>query len=126
MRKLGEIPILVFYLARSERAHAPHYAEIVIDHAKRRRLIQLSEEIQRSIYLPGADTHAIQERVRECLATPASAMFTPTVAREFLDNPPELREPLISGLLRRGEVMNIVGAPSRGKAGWWSGWRCHS
>jgi len=47
---------------------------------------------------------------------PARAHHSPMTAREMLAKYPTLREPVIDGLLRRGELMNLIAAPKTGKS----------
>jgi hypothetical protein len=46
----------------------------------------------------------------------APSVLSVTRVANFISNPPPLHEPLVDGLLRRGETMNIIGAPKTGKS----------
>jgi hypothetical protein len=48
--------------------------------------------------------------------TPPPVLPTPMSIRQLLADFPELRPPVVHGLLRRGETMNIISAPKRGKS----------
>jgi len=50
-----------------------------------------------------------------------TAPFDPVSALDLINTHPELRSPVIEGLLREGEVMNLVAAPKVGKS-----WLAHS
>lgn len=43
-------------------------------------------------------------------------VIEPPSVRELLERHPKLREPVIHGLLRRGETMNVISAPKMGKS----------
>lgn len=57
-----------------------------------------------------------EERGEGIIRSPPSKMLSPLSARELLREHPDLREPVIDGLLRRGETMNVISAPKMGKS----------
>ena len=61
-----------------------------------------------------AMVHANQESTCEAKTTEPPKVFW--TAKELMDTFKEKKEPLIAGLLRREEVMNIVAAPKTGKS----------
>jgi len=77
---------------------------------------------------PNVDIRAILEKLQFCNAmVPTNQESTGEVktteppkvfwtAKELMDTFKEMKEPLIAGLLRREEVMNIVAAPKTGKS----------
>ncbi|MCC7408385.1 MAG: AAA family ATPase [Phycisphaeraceae bacterium] len=50
------------------------------------------------------------------LASAAPAKLEPLTVRELVGKYPELRKPVIHGLLRQGETMNLISAPKMGKS----------
>lgn len=79
-----------------------------------KRLRDAEQECQRgkanvldlSSFLPAVDSGRDSS-----LGTPA-----PPTVRELVRNHPVLREPIVRGLLRRGESMNVIAAPKTGKS----------
>ena len=63
----------------------------------------------------------MRDNLGELLPSPSSFLAPIIPAEELLDRNPALHVPVIHGLLRRGETMNLVAAPKIGKS-----WLAHS
>jgi hypothetical protein len=93
----------------------------VIESALRTKMIEegRSGKAMRADYIPNTVTKALQAASRPGgrrtveVKPPRILPFAPFEKPEY---PPEMREPLIDGLLRRGEIMNWIGAPKTGKS----------
>jgi hypothetical protein len=91
-----------------ERDHGSDVKAAVRDAAKRLGLDHNSQK-QGTTSEPAGDVgHAEQ--------APAAPTIVPISAGELLDTFPNLRPPLIEGLIRRGETMNVIAAPKMRKS----------
>lgn len=99
-------------------AHGPHYAGIIADKHKLRRLLEISNDIIRSVYAPHEDADSVitSAAAKFADATASRTPVRPVVARDMIADYPELCEPTIAGLLRVGEVGNVIAAPKMRKS----------
>lgn len=74
-------------------------------------ILQIAESVAR--YAPDEVAAAL---ARGELVADTSPGFVPRSIREIIDVYPTLRKPVIHGLLRSGETMNIISAPKAGKS----------
>lgn len=101
-------------------ANVGHYAEIVRDRATKRRIITLSAQAMEDAYAKdGTKAHEVLQTVRQGLeevtrqSETAPAFLT---AADLLAKYPTQREPVIEGVLRRGEVGNLISGPKHFKS----------
>ena len=103
-------------------SNAAHYARIVHDLAVLRRAVSAAAVIRERALAPGAEPADVADAMRSALADVTDAGnggAGPSFVGvgELLRMFPTLRPPVIHGLLRRGEVMNII-APSKTGKSW--------
>jgi hypothetical protein len=95
--------------------HARYYANIVGDLARRRRFGLGLQALALQSRNPLADPEELRDELQALLNEPArQSLFT---FRQLAEAYPKLHDPLIDGLLRRGEVANII-APSKIGKSW--------
>ena len=114
------------YLAEIARSvpyasNAMHYAGIVREQADLRRLRLASEDLMRGVYsgtgaatLLGLTTQTL-DAIRAG-ANPADRIAKPVAVESLISDNPRLGEPIIDGVLRKGETGNIIADPKRGKS----------
>ena len=114
----GEIALVEVVNAVPAPDHAVYYAKIVAEKAGQRRIWRAAFEYQRAVVGGDADAQRqALERVQlaETAAAPPSHLDTFTPAG-LLAAYPTQREPIIDGLLRRGEIANLVSGPKLNKS----------
>lgn len=101
-------------------ANVAFYADILTKLQRQRELFMIGRELQAAATISTADPEAIAEQFRNALSEhkttldPLTPQYIPAV--EMIQRNPELREPIIEGLLRRGEVMNVIAPPKLRKS----------
>ena len=96
----------------------PAYARIIRKKSAARTALNAGLELARRASEPGADAVAILAETREILreiATRAKPV-APKSLRALVAENPELRPPVVHGLLRAGETMNIIAPTKTGKS----------
>lgn len=101
-------------------ANIRHHAEIVRHHAQRRRVLYAARELERSA-ISGEDIEdhrATLVRVMQDITATASSTMPPSMrsVRDLVGGFSQMREPIIHGLLRVGETMNLIAASKIGKS----------
>ena len=99
--------------------NAASYCGIIRRAAAQREAIQAALELARQAGQPRADVpallQALNKRVQR-VVEPRDTLGRPLTAAELLRTFPAQREPVIDGLLRRGEVGNIISGPKSFKS----------
>ena len=107
-----------FGTPRQSAARYRQYAEIIRAEADRRALEWLGREIQDDAADRGRDLAEILAAVEGRLAAIARPIeaLTPISMAELVEHHPAMRPPIIDGLIREGEVLNMIAAPKFGKS----------
>ena len=95
-------------------AHAVYHAEQVLESSRKRNLVYAASQMIRNAHDPETSADQLYEDLREAEPPPMGAM--PIDAVDLMKSHPRLREPLVDGLLRRGETMNVIAATKTGKS----------
>lgn len=94
-----------------------HYCEIVRRTAAQRAALQAGLELARQAALPNADPIGIvadtQERLKRIAARTRHA--APKSLRAIVAEHPTMRPPVVHGLLRQGETLNVIAPTKTGK-----------
>ena len=116
LERVGGMSYLVELAAAAPTAsNAIYYAEQICDKSRRRQAMvaygTAAEKIQ-----AGTDPSDVQAWLHDELAfnTTGKASIVPVC--ELIEQNPKMREPVIEGLLRRGETGNIIAASKVGKS----------
>ncbi len=109
------------YLAEVAKAvpvasHAEQYAGIVRQKADYRSLIRQAEEVLRDAHGEQKTPEQLAGQLVGAAGRVAATTEPPVSLREMIDQNPKLRPPVIEGLLRQGETMNLVASPKAGKS----------
>jgi hypothetical protein len=98
--------------------HFDHYANIVLEGADNRELFGIALEVATA-----ASRGSVSIEKRESLATSLASIGRrrankpkPRSVRKLIADCPSMRAPVIHGLLRQGETMNLISAPKVGKS----------
>lgn len=98
--------------------NVPHYASILTELSKRRKIILTATELLRDAY-NGVESATLLEQAFgnfDAIGSGLADGISPVDVAALHDAHPRLAEYLIDGLLRRGETMNIIAAPKVGKS----------
>jgi hypothetical protein len=100
-------------------AHLPHYARVVKDMAIRRRLWHRSVETIQHVHngVSTADLVAHVETISEITLRECQSGIVPRTCADIARHPARLRMPIIEGLQREGETINVI-APSKTGKSW--------
>lgn len=99
--------------------HADYYADLIRKCAQRRQAVTRCYEIINAAHDPTVSEGDLAEIMaqplfRECDSSRRPIL--PTSLNDLVSNHPRMAEPLIDGLLRRGETCNIIAASKVGKS----------
>ena len=107
--------------------NAVYYAEIVKEKSRLRRIIEHAHEVIKAANDPTADSEAIEEMaIRGSGGEGNAAGLSPVSFGELAKNNPKLSRPVIDGLLRVGEVLNLISARRSASPGSSTYWPCAS
>lgn len=102
--------------------HAPYYADVVIENARREKGFALVD-VAATHFRDATKTtdeilEALEQRVAALRSKPTSeaAQLRPVGVGELIRNNPSLRSVVIDGLLREGETANLIAASKTGKS----------
>ena len=99
-------------------AQLEYYAGVVRGYAERRRIILSAQQLVNDAFDPMADTESILAQAR-AIAGYSSSRGLPRYgcAGAFLATPMQMADPIVEGLLRRGETATLVSA-SKARKSW--------
>lgn len=103
-------------------AHADHYADELIDHAMREKVVELCDFGALQCRNPDLSVDDILERVELRAAalrakpTTGTPALKPVGVGDIITRNPNLRPVVIDGLLRIGETANLIAASKTGKS----------
>jgi RecA-family ATPase len=99
-------------------ANAPAYAAIVRRKAAQRAALDAGLELARRAAQPDADPATVLAEAAETLKRVAARAKSaaPKSLRQLVAEYPELRSPVVHGLLRRGETVNVIAPTKTGKS----------
>jgi hypothetical protein len=102
--------------------HAPYYADVVIDYARRAKGLELVDVAAMQFRDPNRATDEILEALEQRTAalqskpTTEAAKLRPVGVGDLVRDNPNLRPVVIDGLLREGETANLIAASKTGKS----------
>ena len=95
--------------------NAAYFAEKIREKARRRRAMIAYERAQEKIR-DGDDLAEVQSRLHDELQGNGTSAASIISVGELIEGPTRMRQPVVDGLLRRGETGNIIAASKVGKS----------
>jgi hypothetical protein len=99
--------------------HAEHYANIIKEKSRLRKLQNQCTAIARACYSGGVKWDELNDGIgdlRDLLDDCDSTDLKAISIGEFIESHPKLKPPIIDGLIRRGETANVIANPKVGKS----------
>lgn len=120
LENAGGVPYLMTLSESVPHAeHVRYYAKIVREKYQRRQLIYKCEQVLSEARRPDSDIQHIVEHAAKMLQESrlqSQSRLTFNDAWQGAFKPPQMRECIIEGLLRRGEVGNFIASTKTGKS----------
>lgn len=113
LERIGGMAYLLELSAEGQpKGYAMHFAGEVAKHARRRRLMRRAADILERA--ADGDPDVLAAELAESLTI--APTITPVSIGRMITDHPHQHDPVVDGLLRRGETANIIAAPKAGKS----------